>query len=209
MEQPPQDIGQWLGERLGAARAGSKNALGQTLEAYRQYLLLVANQELAPALRAKGGASDLVQETFLEAQRDFGGFEGESEGELRAWLRRLLLNNVANFARRYRATAKRAVRREVSLPPDSSGGEAEPLAAALVAPGPTPSGQAIAGEQAERIQRALERLPDDYQRVIRLRHQEQCSFEEVGRLMGRTPNAARMLWLRAVEKLQQELERTP
>ena len=88
--------------RLEAARSGSGDALGRVLESYRAYLLLVAARELDPKLRAKGGASDLVQETFLEAQRDFGGFHGNSDGELRAWLRQLLLHNVANFARRYR-----------------------------------------------------------------------------------------------------------
>src|SRR5262245_26207367 len=61
---------------LPAARAGSSEALGQVLEACRGYLLLIAGQELEPALRAKGGASDLVQQTFLEAQRDFAGFHG-------------------------------------------------------------------------------------------------------------------------------------
>jgi RNA polymerase sigma-70 factor, ECF subfamily len=59
---------------LPAARAGSREALGQALEICRGYLLRVANQGLDAELRAKGGASDLVQETFLEAQRDFGRF---------------------------------------------------------------------------------------------------------------------------------------
>src|SRR6516162_6479595 len=101
--------------RLAAARTGSSEALGQALQACRGYLLLLAKRELDPDLRAKGGASDLVQETFLEAQRDFAHFHGNSAEELRAWLRRLLLNNVANFTRQYRERAKRQVGREVSL----------------------------------------------------------------------------------------------
>ena len=54
--------------RLAAARTGSSEALGQALQACRGYLLLLAERELDPDLRAKGGASDVVQETFLEAQ---------------------------------------------------------------------------------------------------------------------------------------------
>src|SRR6516162_3607856 len=100
---------------LAAARAGSAEALGKALETCRRYLLLVAERRLDPKLRAKGGASDLVQETFLEAQRDFDAFRGTSEAELLAWLSRLLLNNVGNFARRYRGTDKRDVGREVVL----------------------------------------------------------------------------------------------
>src|SRR5262249_59741442 len=103
MAEPLEDGAAWL----PAARAGSRAALGQALESFRDYLLLIAERELAPDLRAKGGASDLVQETFLEAQRDFADFRGDTEAEFRAWLRRLLLHNVANFARHYRDTAKR------------------------------------------------------------------------------------------------------
>src|SRR5262249_60240894 len=90
-----------ISPQLAAARTGSLDALGRVLETYRAYLLLVADRELDPKLQAKGGASDLVQETFMEAQRDFGRFQGTTDGELRAWLRQLLLPNVANFARPY------------------------------------------------------------------------------------------------------------
>src|SRR6516164_8048548 len=101
---------------LSAARTGSAEALGEALEACRGYLLLIARRELGPDLQAKAGASDLVQQTFLEAQRDFAGFHGDTKAELLAWLRRLLLNNLANFARDYRETAKRHIGREVRLP---------------------------------------------------------------------------------------------
>jgi RNA polymerase sigma-70 factor (ECF subfamily) len=198
MNESPDDPTPWLSQ----ARAGSLDALGQALENCRDYLLLVANRELAPDLRAKGGASDLVQETFLEAQRDFSHFQGASADELRAWLRRLLLNNVANFVRHYRGTAKRQLGREQSLTPDDSSRQP---GAALPGDTPTPSQQVMAHEQAEALRQATLRLPEDYRQVLALRHQEQLSFEEIGERMGRTTNAARLLWLRAVERLQQDL----
>src|SRR5262245_52253809 len=85
------------------------------LDGCRQYLLLVANEQLDPDLRDKLGPSDLVQETFLEAQQDFGRFHGHSEQELLAWLRRILLNNLADARRRYRGAGKRDVGREIAL----------------------------------------------------------------------------------------------
>jgi RNA polymerase sigma-70 factor (ECF subfamily) len=191
-------------QRLSAARAGSLEALGQALEACRGYLLLIAQRELGPQLQAKGGASDLVQETLLEACRDFARFQGDSEAELLQWLRRLLLNNLADFTRLYRDTDKRQFEREVALEAgDSSAERGGGLAAAL----PSPSGEAMAHEQAAAIQRVLERLPDDYRRVIVLRYQEERSFEEIGRLLDLTANAARKLLLRAVERAQRELEK--
>jgi len=199
MAEPDNDVV----HRLTAARAGSADALGQVLEACRGYLLLIAQQQMNPALQAKGGASDLVQETFLEAQRDFGQFQGTTQAELAAWLRRLLLNNMANFARHYRATDKREVGRERPLDPgnSSSAGNAG-LAAALA----SPSGQAITREQAEALARALEGLPEDYRQVVLLRYRDERTFEDIGQIMGRTPNAVRKLWLRAVERLKEALK---
>jgi RNA polymerase sigma-70 factor (ECF subfamily) len=194
MARPQGDAVQWL----PAARGGSSEALGQLLEACRGYLLLVAQRELAPDLHAKGGASDLVQETLLDAVRAFPQFHGTSEAEVLAWLRRLLLNNVISFARRYREADKRQVAREVGLGSRGSGGPA--------AGGPTPSGQAVEQEEARLLRAALERLPDGYRQVLRLRFEEERSFEDIGRLLGLTPNAARKLWVRAVKRLQQESE---
>jgi RNA polymerase sigma-70 factor (ECF subfamily) len=202
MTEPAGDGARWL----AAARAGSLEALGQVLETFRGYLLLVADRELDADLRAKGGASDLVQETFLEAQRDFGGFHGNSADELRAWLRRLLLNNVANFTRHYRQRAKREVGREVPL---EAGGSSHERGAGLVADILSPSGQAVAHEQAEALARAMERLPPDYSQVLALRHEQKLTFEQIGQRMQRSGNAARMLWLRAVERLQKEMGVSP
>jgi RNA polymerase sigma-70 factor (ECF subfamily) len=202
MAQPPESAV----DHLPAARAGSREALGQALEACRAYLLHIANDGLDEDLQAKGGASDLVQETFLEAHRDFAQFQGSTEAELLAWLRCLLLNNVANFARCYRATGKRQVGREVRLESADSSGAGN---AGLVAGTSSPSTEAMAHEKAEAVARALERLPEDYRRVITLRNQERREFDDIGRLMDRSPDAARRLWSRAIERLQQELEATP
>jgi RNA polymerase sigma-70 factor (ECF subfamily) len=191
---------------LRQARAGSAEALGNVLEACRGYLLTVAQRELDPQLRAKGGPSDLVQQTFLEAQRDFAGFHGETEAELLAWLRRLLLNNLANFVRDYRETAKRQVTREIGLlDVDSSRpGDLGPASAS-----PTPSKQAMLHERTAAVLQALDKLPPDYRQVVWLRYHDERSFEEIGKIMGRSANAVRKLWLRAVERLKQDLVELP
>lgn len=189
--------GQWLAD----ARAGSPDALGRALEACRAYLLLVAERELNPALRAKAGASDIVQQTFLEAQRDFGRFHGGSEAELLAWLRHLLRNNLADFARTYRPTGKRAVDREVALhPTDSTAATPDPPADI-----PTPSRVIADREEETAVQQAIATLPDDYQTVLTLRYREGLPFEVIAERMGRTGNAVRKLWARAVERLQEAL----
>ena len=191
------------GRLLAAARAGSREALGQALEDCRRYLLAIAERQLEPDLRAKGSASDLVQETFLEAQRDFAQFQGTSSDELRAWLRQVLHHNLMAFTRRFRATGKREVAREVVWNAGGSAPEANDWPAGSVL---SPSGEAMEHEQALALRRALERLPEDYRRVVVLRFEERYSFEEIGRLTGRSADAARKVWSRAMERLRQEWE---
>lgn len=199
MTAPSSDVERWL----PATRAGSSEALGQMLEACRAYLLLIAGRELDAQVRAKGGASDLIQETLLEAFRDFASFHGGTEQELLAWLRRLLHNNLSNFTRRYLGTAKRGAAAEVPLDTDDS---ANPAGLKLIGSDSPPSSYTRAKEQAEAVQKALEPLPPEYRQVILLRDQEELPFEEIGRRMDRSSNAAEKLWLRAIQRLQHELE---
>ncbi len=183
---------------LGEARR-DRHSLGQLLDAYRPYLLHIANDSLPEDLRGKAGASDLVQQTFLEAHRDFVGFRGETELELRAWLKQILSHNLANLARQFRAQ-KRYVGRELdlsavdrSLPPPEQGTTASSILGAQ--------------EEIGRLDRALAELSPEHRQVILLRNRERCSFPEIGRALDRSPDAARKLWARAIERLQEELAR--
>lgn len=189
-------------EQFAAARSGSEAALGQALEACRVYLLMIAEREMEPHLRAKGGASDLVQQTFMEAQAAFPQFHGNNSGEWRAWLRRLLLNNLANFRRTYVQTAKRAVKREVAL----AGNDSDAGSSWLEGDEPTPSKILMKQESQAALLKVLQRLPEDYREVLLLRYQEELPFEEIAQKMGRTGNAVRKLWARAVQRLQEEME---
>ena|SRR5262245_12953274 len=193
-----------LRSSLAAARAGSREGLGQTLDQYREFLLEVARGAISPGLRAKGGASDLVQDTFVEAQRRFGQFDGQTSGQLRAWLRSLLLHKAAKLGRRYHCTQKRRLSREISL------GEDRPTAvhpSHVSAPGPTPSVQVMFEEQQRRLLEAIDRLPDEYRKVVSLRYNQALAFEEIGRQLDRSADAARMLWARAVDRLKQQMIR--
>lgn len=194
------------GQLLVEARTGHVAALGQALEACRNYLLLIADREMDPQLRAKGGASDLVQQTFLEAQKDFDRFHGNTEQELLAWLRRMLLNNVANFRRHWVETDKRRADREIPL---TSNDPSRTGASWLSDGGLTPSRELMAGERDSAVQVAMARLPDDYQQVLRMRYVDDLPFETIAEAMNRSPNAVRKLWARAVERLQDELEEHP
>ena len=193
-----------LDQLLQAARAGSTDAIGQVLERYRKYLLLVANDELEADLQGKLGPSDLVQDSFLEAHRDFGRFRGGSEAELQAWLRRILLNNVANAIRQFRRTGKRRISMEVSLDTSGSGSRERPQP---VVETPSPRSKAIAREQEEALDRALVRLPEHYREVLLEHHRDKRTFEEIAGDLARSTGAVRKLWTRAIQMLQEEMGR--
>ena len=180
----------------GPVVGSADDTLGQLLQGFRAYLLIVANQELASDLRGKCGASDVVQETFREAHRDWNAFRGKTVNDVRAWLRGILLNNVRDVTRSYRQS-KRKTGLEVPIRTRTLH--------SLIDPELTPSASASAREEAGTIARAIAGLPADYRRVIELRSRENQSFKEIGRVLGRSPDAVRMLWFRAIESLRREL----
>jgi RNA polymerase sigma-70 factor (ECF subfamily) len=199
----PDDTSQPITQWMAAARQGSRDALGQLLEWYRRYLLSVAEAELNPDLRAKKGAADLVQDTFLVALKRFRHFRGTTEPQLRAWLRQIVLTKLAD-AWRALQTDKRKAAREVpfaEVPFDE-------LSDGLVAPDKTPSSHVRGDERREAIRRAVDQLAEEHRTVIHLVFFEHCPWEEVARRLGRTVEAVQHLRTRAMLKLEELLKGT-
>ena len=194
-------------QMIQTARAGTDAGLGPLLELYRNYLRLLARIQIGRRLQGKLDASDLVQETFLEAHRNFARFQGTSEPQLVSWLRRILAAKVANLLRHYLGTQGRDVRLERELTADLDQ-SSRALGAELIASLSTPSQQAVRREQAVLLADALERLPPDYREVIVLRHLEGQSFPEVARRMQRSVDSVQKLWLRALARLRRAFGET-
>lgn len=183
--------------QLEQARGGCPHALGALLDSCRHYLLLAANQVLGDDVRAKAGASDLVQDAFLDAHQHIGSFRGATQPELLAWLGEILRCRLSNHHRDFRHTGKRQISREVTI--DLHAGGVAP------ADGETPSVITSRQEETRLLEAAIARLPGDYRRVVVLRYQEHRSFEEIASLVGRSLDATRQLWKRAIRQLREEL----
>jgi RNA polymerase sigma-70 factor (ECF subfamily) len=188
-------------ELLARARAGDGPALGQLLALYERYLALLARLQIGRRLQGKVDPDDLVQETFLNAHRDFHQFRGATEAELVGWLRQILAANVAGVIRRYLGTQRRNVRLERELG-DELDNSSRALEAWVVAPHSTPSQQAARREQAVLLADALECLPPHYREVIILHHLEGLSLTEAAARMGRTADSVEKLWTRALLQLR-------
>ncbi|WP_406699045.1 sigma-70 family RNA polymerase sigma factor [Singulisphaera sp. Ch08] len=188
---------------LEDARGGAPNSLGNALEAFRPYLVRIATNELAPDLRPKGDVSDLVQETFLEAARDFGNFTGRTGSEWQSWLRQIFINNLRLLVRTYRKTIKRNVSVEVSLDQVKAAGIHD---RSLVLSGSSPSSVMMKKELGEELQEALTQLSERDRQLLSMRFREQCTFEEMGRRMGYSPVAARKALRKAVARVREQVD---
>jgi RNA polymerase sigma-70 factor, ECF subfamily len=189
---------------LKAAIAGDELSREQIIETCRSYLLAIAEKNLDDPLRAKVGCSDIVQEACIKANAVFGQFRGTSYPELLAWLRRTLVNELIDVRRKYKGSQVRNIGREVALQQDS----VDLLPQALIDQELTPCSATDNQEQIHALRIALQQLTEEYRQVIIWRNWDFLSFAEIGERLGRTEEAARKLWNRAVTKLAEFLPPT-
>jgi RNA polymerase sigma-70 factor (ECF subfamily) len=190
--------------QLEKARGGDPVILGHLLESYRSHLLLLARIEIGRQLQGKVDASDIVQETFLDAHRYFPGFRGTGEPQFVQWLRGILAGTLGNTLRRYLGTQARDVRLERSIRAEADH-SSQGLSGVLIDSGASPSQHAIREEQTLRVAEALSGLPEDYQRVIVLRHVEGLTFPEIAERMERSLDSVQKLWLRGLTRLRERI----
>ncbi len=197
-----------VSECIRRARAGGSEALGELLKAYRNYLRLIAVTSLDRNVQGKADASDLVQETLLKAHQNFPKFRGTTEQEWITWIRQILVNNLADLRRRYSLQGRR-VERERSL--ESQADRSSQMLRELVeAQGRSPSQSAQRRERGVILADALADLAPEDREVLVLRNLRELEWKEIAALTGRSPDAARMLWTRALVRVGRILkERMP
>jgi RNA polymerase sigma-70 factor, ECF subfamily len=171
------------------------------LEKYRDYLRLLASQQLAARFRGKADPSGVVQETLFEAHRELARGVSVPSAERLAWLRRILANNLADEVRR--ATAeKRDVGREVSLEQsiETSSRRLEEWLARDLNPAAAKRDDAVLD-----LVSALARLPDAQRDAIVLQYWSGCTFAEIAEQLGKTREAVAGLIKRGLRQLRGDL----
>ncbi|MCY2962651.1 MAG: sigma-70 family RNA polymerase sigma factor [Planctomycetota bacterium] len=190
---------------LRQAKRGEESAKGTLLESFRPYLELLARVEIGKRLQAKVDTADVVQETFLEAYRNFSHFRGDSEAEFAAWLRSILSARVSNLVRHYITTQGRDLRREQPLEINVDQSSVL-LDRGLWSQQSSPSQSAQRRERGVILAEALDRLPRDYREVVILRHLEELTFPQVAERMERSVDSVQKLWVRALASLRRMME---
>src|SRR6478736_460924 len=148
---------------ISRARRGSKSSLGTLLEQYRNYLVVLAATQIEKKLQPRVSPSDVVQETMMKAHKNFGQFRGTTEQELLAWIRQILVNNLAKFVEQHMLAARRDVRREVSMERIGAALEHSTIQLAALVPAAMKSPSVAVQQREEAVVLAdrMAHLPDD------------------------------------------------
>ena len=190
--QPPDD------DPILRIQEGDEAAARALFERYAPALRDQVRRSMPPAMRRKVAESDVIQEAYLAAFLSLGNFEDRREGAFRSWLAKILQHKLHDEVRRYFGTSKRDARREQSV-------AGQPLPTTRRGTDPSPSMQAMASEERAALWTAVEELPQDYTEILQLVHRDGLTLTEAGARMGRTADAARKLYGRAVARLTEGL----
>jgi RNA polymerase sigma-70 factor, ECF subfamily len=178
----------------------SEGAFGgsRPLKHYREYLRLLARLQLDCRLRGQLDPSDIVQQTLLTAHERFHQFRGQTDLELRAWLRAILAHSLVDAARKFgRQKGDRAQSLEAALEQSSA-----KLETFLAYEESSPSQGAARAERLMELSLALARLPEDQRTAVELRYLRGLAVPDVALEMGRSTVSVTGLLYRGMKALR-------
>jgi len=187
-----------------------KRVLADLFVGHRDKLHTMVRLRLDPRLKARIGASDVLQEAYLEAQDRVEEYLKTLPMPFYLWLRKITAQKLVQFCRHHLGMQKRAAGREVPI--DVAGGlhpTSEAMALALVAGGPSPSENAVRAELKDRLEALLDRMDPTDREIIALRHFEQLTVPETAQVLEIGEEAAKKRYLRAMKKLKDILADLP
>ena len=185
---------------VARARAGDEDAHAALLSRHSEELRRLVERRLSAPVRRKVSVEDVLQEARLTAFHRLPDFEDRGEGSFLRWLRKIADHKANSAVERHAGTAKRAVSREVPR-----GGR--PDTGALEGPAPDPSQVAIRSEESENVRRAMEAISEDHREVLRLAMEEGLTLRQIAARMGRSREAVKKLYGRALGRFTEEYGR--
>jgi RNA polymerase sigma-70 factor, ECF subfamily len=183
---------------LRQALAGSDEALDALYRRFGPRLLAFIRLKMGRSLRARLESRDILQATFLRSFERLDDFDGSTARSLLGWLMRIAEREIRDRAD-FHGRQQRDARRDANVADHQD---------ALVARTRSVLTRVILDEQAERLQAALEELSEPHRQVILLRAFEELSFPEIAKALGKSEDASRMLYARAMTSLTLALSRT-
>jgi RNA polymerase sigma-70 factor, ECF subfamily len=184
---------------LERAKTGNSSAFEELFQRHRVRLQKAIAMRMDRRVAARVDASDVIQETYLEAIKRLPSYFEQEGMPFYLWLHWIAREKVLGLHRRHLGAEKRTVKYEVPLMPVDSSAR---FVSGLIGRLPSPSQEFAKAELAERLRLALERLDSDDRDLIVWRHFEQFSAREMAQLLNITEAAANKRYIRAVERLR-------
>lgn len=183
---------------LRRALSGSDEALDALYTRYGPRLLAFIRMKMGRSLRARLESRDILQATFLKSFQRLDDFEGETARSLLGWLMRIAEREIAD-----RADFHGRQQRDAAVEADIADHQDD-----LAARSRSALSRLILDERAERLDAALEGISDAHRQVILLRMFEELTFPEIAKAIGKSEDASRMLYARAMTALTLAMSRT-
>jgi len=178
---------------LARAQAGDEEAFAELFGRHTGIVAGRIRRVLPARITRKVSVADVVQEVRITAFQRIKDFELRGVNSFRNWLMRIAELKVGSELKRYGQAAKRAAHAEVTRGQRLATGQ-------FLARDPSPSAIAIASESRRFVREALALVPDDYRCILELVYVEQLNLREAGERMGRSADAARKLYGRALTR---------
>ena len=173
----------------------------QLIHQHRDKLRRMVEFRMSPRLRGRVDASDVIQETFIEAARVMEASKKKPDLPVHVWLRRLANQKLIQAHRKHLGAECRAAGREQR---EQAGGLASSYSIArfLVGNITSPSNAAIRDEKRRLLELALDQMDPLDCEVLTLRHFEHLSGRESAEVLGVSHDVVKKRYVRALEKLQ-------
>jgi RNA polymerase sigma-70 factor (ECF subfamily) len=168
---------------------------------YKPLLKAIVSRKIEKELGGKADASDVLQDALSAAQANIDQMATKTPREFRGYLRRVLMTKIEDLKRRFLKTQKRDVHRELTAA-DISSDEFRQIADNEGCP----LDLLIDEEHFRRVMQAIGDLPPEIQKVLAWRFEQDMTYEEIGKKLGRTKDDVRMLMQRCIARLKQRFE---
>lgn len=190
---------------VARAKSGDKEAENKLYEIYSERILRIVRLKMGSELRSKMQSMDLVQESLLCSFQDLGNFTYRNEGDFLRWLSKIVIHKICDNLRKLH-TRGRDIKKEVPLNDSSPSENGSFVPGIEPADTTTPSKIISRKEEQEKLEKAMQRLNPEYREVILLAKIEGLSYKQIGEKIGKSPDAVRMLLVRALNALSKAYE---
>jgi RNA polymerase sigma-70 factor (ECF subfamily) len=198
MKPPEQEVE----ELLARASRGDAAAQNELFQMYRQRLKRMIALRMDQRLHARFDPSDVVQDALVEANLQLLEYCQERPLPFYPWLRQIAFSRLLDLHRQHILAQKRSVDREEHAVPALPDASVLELAQRLLGTGTTPSGKLMRAERRQRVQAALQELPERDREILVLRYLEKLSTSEMAAVLGISEGAVKVRHVRALERIR-------